>query len=73
MIILSWTYCLFLDIFGNDENEADIIEKSEEEQRNLSPVPIKPLVPKNQKRVAVDRSYIDEEGFMGKVQFLIFI
>lgn len=62
-----------LDIFGNDENEENIFEKSDDEPKNQSPVPEKPLAPKNRKRVAVDRSYIDEEGFMGKFYILYII
>ncbi|KAJ3661828.1 hypothetical protein Zmor_006210 [Zophobas morio] len=49
------------DIFDNDENE-DIIEMSEDEPAP-TPIPIPVAVPKNKRRKAVDKTYVDDEGF----------
>ncbi|XP_072382492.1 uncharacterized protein PolD3 [Diabrotica undecimpunctata] len=51
------------DMFENDEE--DIVEKSDEEpERASSPVAKKPLAPKNKIRKAVDKTYMDEEGYI---------
>lgn len=63
-------FFLLVDMFENCESDNDIVEKSDgESPRSESPVPVKHLAPKNKRGVAVDRSYIDEEGFMGKNRF----
>ncbi|XP_057672394.1 DNA polymerase delta subunit 3 [Diorhabda carinulata] len=49
------------DMFENDEE--DVIEKSDDEIER-APSPVKPLAPKNKIRKAVDKTYMDDEGFL---------
>lgn len=52
-------------MFENDEE--DIVEKSDDEPERIpSPVASKPLAPKNKIRKAIDNTYMDEDGFIGK-------
>ncbi|KYB28926.1 hypothetical protein TcasGA2_TC032354 [Tribolium castaneum] len=51
------------DIFEDEDREEDIIEKSDEEPVEI-PVAKPTPAPKNKKRKAVDKTYVDEEGFI---------
>lgn len=52
-----------LDLFENEEENENIIEKSDDEPE---PVKVKPtFVPKNKRRKAVEKTYEDDEGFIG--------
>ncbi|KAJ8958171.1 hypothetical protein NQ318_006110 [Aromia moschata] len=57
------------DMFERDDNE-DIVERSDDEPDRIpSPVNEKKLPPKNKRRKAVEKTYTDEEGFVGKELF----
>nr|CAH7727074.1 unnamed protein product [Callosobruchus chinensis] len=53
------------DLFGNDSNEEDVIEKSDEETEKAPPLIIEKQQPvKGKVRKAVDKTYMDKEGFL---------
>lgn len=52
----------YLFLYFVDDHEEIAIQSDDER----SPVYVESLTLKNKKRVAVDRSYIDGDGFMGK-------
>nr|CAI5826002.1 unnamed protein product [Callosobruchus analis] len=53
------------DLFGSESNEEDVIEKSDEETEKALPLNIEKQQPvKGKVRKAVDKTYLDKEGFL---------